>query len=104
MVRDRYGPRWARKVVAMDKETAEACAAWGVPMMARSGHVRNIVVLEDERGSLRLYRVTLAERETRVDTTRRLRNAMDGQGCAIRGWTKDEDGTYKVVAEVRQQA
>ena len=81
-------------------DNAAIMAQWGVTPMARQGHARNVVTLEDTKGTLRLYRVKLADRQTVVDTTRRLRNAMDGQGCAIRGWTQDGD-TYKVVAEVR---
>lgn len=81
-------------------DNAAIMAQWGVEPLAHTGHGRNVVTLEDSKGSLRLYRVKLADRNTVVDTTRRLRNAMDGQGCIIRGWTQDGD-TYKVVAEVR---
>lgn len=84
-------------------DNAAIMAQWGVAPLAQVGHGRNVVTLEDSKGNLRLYRVKLADRQTVVDTTRRLRNAMDAQGCAIRGWTQDGD-SYKVVAEVRQQA
>ena len=69
-------------------------------LAAAGGHTRNIVTLIEDSGAFRVFRVRLAERQTTVDIKRRLRNAMDGQGCAIRGF-KEDAGEYVVIAEVR---
>lgn len=77
----------------------ELMGKYGI-LAASRGHARNVVTLVEESGAFRVYRVKLAERQTTVDIKRRLRNAMDGQGCMIKGF-KEDAGEYVVIAEVR---
>lgn len=78
----------------------ELMGKYGI-LAANTGHARNIVTLIEESGAFRVYRVKLAERQTAVDLKRRLRNAMDANGCMIKGF-KEDAGEYIVVAEVRE--
>lgn len=80
----------------------ELMGKYGI-LAANAGHARNVVTLIEENGSFRVYRVKLAERQTAVDTKRRLRNAMDAQGCMIKGF-KEDAGEYVVIAEIRENA
>jgi hypothetical protein len=77
----------------------ELMGKYGI-LAANRGHARNIVTLIEESGTFKVYRVKLAERQTAVDVKRRLRNAMDAQNCAIRGF-KEDNGEYIVIAEAR---
>jgi hypothetical protein len=79
----------------------ELMSKYGIVSASR-GHARNVVRLIEESGEFRVYSVRLAERQTAVDVKRRLRNAMDAQGCLYKGHGLDEEsGEYVVVAEVR---